>query len=68
MNVLKANSSQYNELDGYSFKNSVLQFDKDINDNWIVGMSVLNDDAFIAIRTQLQQLEQIEFNPVITEI
>ena len=68
MTALKANTQQYNALNGYAKRNSVLQFVKDAGDNWIVGKSVLTDDAFLAIRPQLEQLEEIPYNPVIEEI
>lgn len=68
MKVLKANTEQYNALNGYRNGNSVLKFTQDANDNWIVGKSVLRDDAFLAIRPQLEQLEEIDFNPIQIEI
>jgi len=68
MTVLKATQQQYNELNGYRNGNSVLQFTKDANDNWIVGKSVLTDQAFEAIKPQLEQLEEIEHNPRIEDV
>jgi len=68
MKVLKATTEQYNELNGYQNGNSVLQFVKDAEGNWIVGKSVLTDDAFLAIRPQLELLEEIEHNPKQEEI
>ena len=68
MTVLTATEAQYNALNGYTNRNSRLQFVKDAGDNWIVGKSVLTDDAFLAIRPQLEQLEEITFNPIIEEI
>ena len=68
MTVLRATQEQYNALNGYTNRNSRLQFVKDADNNWIVGKSVLTDDAFLAIRPQLEQLEEIPYNPVIEEI
>jgi hypothetical protein len=68
MKVLKATIEQYNALNGYRNGNSVLQFVEDANGNWIVGLSVLADEAFLAIRPQLEQLEEIDFNPKQEEI
>ena len=68
MKVLKATQEQYNELNGYRNGNSVLQFVKDAADNWIVGLSVLTDEAFLAIRPQLELLEEIDHNPKQEEI
>lgn len=61
MKVLKATKTQYNSLNGYENGLSKLEFAKDINDNWIVGLEVLTDPDFEAIRPQLNQLTQIEY-------
>jgi hypothetical protein len=61
MLVLKANESQYNALNGYTFGVSELLFVKDGANNWIVGTDVLNDHNFIRIREQLNELKQIEY-------
>ncbi len=61
MKVLKATKTQYNSLNGYENGLSKLEFAKDINDNWIVGLEVLEDENFAEIRTQLNELTQIEF-------
>lgn len=68
MKVLKATELQYNELNGYRNGNSLLQFAKDANGNWVVGKSVLTDDAFLDIRSKLQELEEINHNPKIVDI
>jgi hypothetical protein len=66
MKVLKATKTQYNSLNGYENGLSKLEFAKDVNDNWIVGIEVLNDNNFAEIRTQLNELTQIEFiEPII---
>jgi len=64
MIVLKATQAQYEALDGYTNRNSVLKFAKDGKDNWVVGTAVLNDSAFAAIHDQLNALERIEYVPV----
>jgi hypothetical protein len=68
MKVLKATTEQYNALNGYRNGNSVLQFVEDASGNWIVGKLVLTDEAFLAIRPQLEALEEIDFNPKQEEI
>ena len=64
MIVLHPNTGQYNALDGYRNGNSVLKFVKDGSDRWIVGIQVLTDPKFEAIRNQLEQLERIEYTPI----
>ena len=61
MIVLKANETQFKMLNGFANGNSVLNFVKDSKENWIVGLSVLTDDAFLGIRIQLESLKRIEF-------
>jgi hypothetical protein len=66
--VLKATDEQYNTLNNYRNGVNLLQFNKDADNIWIVGMQVLTSEAFISIRPQLELLEVIQFNPVITQI
>lgn len=61
MKVLKATKTQYNSLNGFQNGLSKLEFAKDINDNWIVGLEVLEDENFAEIKEQLSKLTQIEF-------
>lgn len=61
MIVLKATLAQYSELNGFENGLSILQFAKDGNDNWIVGIEVLTDPDFEPIRPQLNELTQIEY-------
>jgi len=68
MKVLKANESQYNLLNGYKNGNNILLFEKDNNENWIVGKEVLNDVNFLEIKPQLLELTEIDFIPKETEI
>lgn len=68
MIVLKATQEQYNALNGYKNGNSILNFAKDGNGNWIVGLSVLTDPAFLEIRNQLSALEKIDYVPQQEEI
>ena len=63
MQVLKATQAQYEALNGYMNGNNVLQFAKDGNDNWIVGLRVLECPAFAAIHADLDALERIEYLP-----
>ena len=61
MKVLKATVAQYKSLNGFENGLSILQFAKDNNDNWIVGIEVLTDPEFEQIRTKLNELKQIEY-------
>jgi len=63
MLVLKANTKQYNALNYYENNGNILEFVKDGNDNWIVGMNVLTAECFYEIWHELSQLETIEFVP-----
>lgn len=66
MKVLKATKTQYNSLNGYENGLSKLEFAKDVNDNWIVGLEVLEDEDFSEIKEQLSKLTQIEYiEPII---
>lgn len=66
MIVLKATLAQYKTLNGFQNGLSILQFAKDGNDNWIVGIEVLTDPDFEPIRTKLNELKQIEYiEPII---
>lgn len=67
MKVLKANETQYKELNGYENIPHRLEFTKDVDDNWIVGENVLICDGFSEIIDKLKELEVIEYNPKIDE-
>jgi hypothetical protein len=61
MKVLKANKTQYNQLNGYEIGVSKLEFVKDGANNWIVGLDVIHNGNFLEIREQLLELEEIEY-------
>lgn len=63
MKVLKANEEQYNALNHYKNKGNVLEFVKDKNNNWIVGINVLTAECFYEIWHELSKLETIDFIP-----
>ena len=67
MKVLKANETQYKELNGYENIPHRLEFTKDADDNWIVGENVLKCEAFLHIIDKLKELEVIDFNPKLDE-
>lgn len=67
MIVIKATQEQYEALNGFSYKNNILLFAKDRDNNWIVGLEVLHNGNFLEIREQLQSLEQIEYVPPVIE-
>jgi hypothetical protein len=68
MEVLKANTAQYEALNGFTNGNSHISFIQDADDNWIIGKEVLTDDKFLEIRNQLEKLEVIPYNPNNTEL
>ena len=68
MEVLKANTAQYEALNGFTNENSHISFIEDADDNWIVGKEVLTDDKFLEIRNELEELEVINYNPKNTEL
>ena len=68
MDVLKANTQQYEVLQGFANHNHIINFSLDADDNYIIGKEVLTDYKFIEIRNQLEQLEVIPYNPKNTEI
>jgi hypothetical protein len=45
MIVLKATKKQYNKLNGFQFENSVLRFEQNENNDYIVSYAVLEDDT-----------------------
>jgi len=63
MEVLHATDEQYNELNGYQYSFSLLEFTKDAMDRWIVGLEVLDDPNFADIHDQLNSLERVEYLP-----
>ena len=63
MQVLTPTLEQFNKLNGYQFGNAKLEFVKDNNNKWIVGIEILKDAKFSAIHDELTQLEKIEYTP-----
>ena len=68
MDVLKANTQQYEDLQGFANHNHIIDFSLDAYGNHIIGKQVLTDDKFLEIRNQLKQLEVIPYNPKETEL
>jgi len=68
MEVLKANTQQYEALQGFANGSHIIDFSLDADDNYIIGKEVLTDDKFLEIRNQLEQLEVIPYNPKETEL
>jgi len=54
MKVLTPTNQEYISLNGYKKERSELLFVKDGNNNWIVGLEVLNDINFLEIYDQLE--------------
>jgi hypothetical protein len=68
MEVLTANTAQYENLEGFSNGNSHIKFIKDADDNNIIGKEVLNDYKFFEIRDSLKELQVISYNSKEEEI
>ena len=68
MDVLKANTQQYEALNGFSNGNNYIDFIEDADGNYTIGKEVLTDDIFLEIRDQLEQLSIINYNPKDTEL
>ena len=68
MEVLKANTQQYEDLQGFANGSHIIDFSSDADDNYIIGKEVLTDDKFLEIRNQLEQLEVITYKPKGTEL
>lgn len=66
--VLKATEAQYNSFNGRVNGVHILQFVKDADNNWIIGKEVSTDSAWQAIWPDLNQLVEIDFNPIVTEL
>ena len=67
MIVLHPNEEQYNALNGFKHKSSVLQFVEDGSGKLIVGKEVLTDPNFAAIHDELKQLKQVTYTPIPNE-
>ena len=65
--VLKATEFEKAALEGFYSNNTELVFIQDKNNNWIVGINVIDAPEFEEIKTQLQALEQIDFEPIQAE-
>jgi hypothetical protein len=65
MNVLSATQQQADKLNGSYLNESILQFEKDANGNFVVNTNVLTDNDFIQIRSILLNLPLIEYKPII---
>jgi hypothetical protein len=65
MIVLHPNTEQYNALNGYINGSSKLEFVLDGSGKYIVGLEVLEDPNFSEIHEQLNELERIEYTPII---
>ncbi len=59
MKVLVADKEQYENLNGFTNGNSQLNFVKDADGNYIVGIEVLIDPCFDDIKEQLGLLNKI---------
>lgn len=63
MKVLTATQTQYEALNGFKNGNDILEFSKDVNGNYIVGLEVLKCVNFKDILADLNLLRQIDYLP-----
>jgi len=68
MEVLKANTQQYEALQGFKNGIHIIDFTTDADGNHIIGKEVLPDDKFLEIREELEQLEVIIYKSKETEL
>lgn len=61
MIVLKATLAQKKALEGFYLEQCELKFVKDFNNNWVVGLEVLEDKNFAPIHDKLNELKKIEY-------
>lgn len=61
MKVLKATQAQYKALEGYKNGSRILRFATDANGNYIIGKGVLTHPAYEAKRSELEELEEIDY-------
>ena len=61
MKVLLANNDQYEALNNYKNGADTLSFCKDGEDNWVVGVAVLDYEPFSAVHAALSELAIIEY-------
>jgi len=47
MEVLKANTQQYEVLQGFANGNHIIDFSSDADDSHIIGKQILTDDKFL---------------------
>lgn len=67
MIVLKATLAQKKALEGFYLNGAELKFIQDLNKNWVVNLSVLEDENFSEIQSQLNELKKIEYLEPINE-
>jgi hypothetical protein len=67
MIVLHPNIEQYNALNGYTNGVCRLEFVKDGEGKWFIGLDALTYEPFQPIHNQLNELERIEYTPCIDE-
>lgn len=67
MKVLKATINQKKTIESLTNHPNVIRFILDADNNWIVNKEVLDDSKFSHI-ADLQNLIEIDYNPVINEI
>lgn len=67
MKVLKATTEQKKSIESQTKGSHLIRFVLDANGNYIVGKEVLNNSKFSHI-TELNDLKEIDFNPIIENL
>lgn len=65
MKVLKATQAQYDKLNGFQKGVHKLEFLKDADGNWVTAVQVKENQALVEIKSDLDDLEEIDYNPII---
>lgn len=65
--VLRATEQQKNSLEQFRNGNWAIKFIQDANGNWIIGKSIIHNPKYADIKVQLEQLEEIPYNPVLED-
>ena len=67
MTVLKATTEEKNSLEQFRNGNWAIKFIQDADGNWIIGQSILENNKYTDVKSELEALEEIPYNPVIEE-
>jgi len=67
MKVLKATNEQKKVIENQTKGIHIIKFVVDKKGNYIIGKQILNDSKFSHLHYDLQQLEEIDYNPILKD-